>query len=95
MSLPLHPGDVAVARSVNIARTNGQSSNPAASVCTGCPAFAGHHDRSRGYAFSGVGLSAGGSMPNVFAVMQVIEKLPVAATSATMPSVPIAFSAAA
>ena len=44
---------------------------------------------------SGVGLSAGGSMPNVFAVMQVIEKLPVVATAATKLSVPKSFSAAA
>jgi hypothetical protein len=47
------------------------------------------------YGASGVGLSAGGSMPNVFAVMQVIEKLPVVATAATKLSVPKSFSAAA
>ncbi len=47
------------------------------------------------YGASGVGLSAGGSMPNVFAVMQVIEKLPVVATAATRLSMPRSFSAAA
>src|SRR5260221_12780727 len=45
------------------------------------------------YSASGVGLSAGGSIPNVAAVMQVIEKLPVVATSATRLSSPMAFSA--
>jgi hypothetical protein len=44
---------------------------------------------------SGVGLAAGGSMPNVLAVRQVIEKLPVVATSATRLSSPMVFSAAA
>jgi hypothetical protein len=48
-----------------------------------------------GYSFNGVGLSAGASMPNVPAVMQVIEKLPVVATSATRLSSPIVFAAAA
>jgi hypothetical protein len=43
---------------------------------------------------SGVGLAAGGSMPNVLAVRQVIEKLPVVATSATRLSRPMVFSAA-
>ncbi len=47
------------------------------------------------YGASGVGLSAGGSMPNVFAVMHVIEKLPVVATAATKLSMPKSFSAAA
>ena len=37
----------------------------------------------------------GGSIPNVLAVIQVIEKLPVDATSATRLSSPIVFSAAA
>ena len=46
------------------------------------------------YGASGVGLSAGGSMPNVFAVMHVIEKLPVVATAATRLSMPRSFSAA-
>ena len=44
---------------------------------------------------SGVGLAAGGSIPKVAAVRQVIEKLPVDATSATKASRPIVFSAAA
>src|SRR5207302_5192303 len=43
----------------------------------------------RRYSASGVGLSAGGATPNEFAVMQVIEKLPVAATSATRLSRPM------
>src|SRR3954471_7287856 len=47
------------------------------------------------YSASGVGFSGGGSIPNVLAVMQVIEKLPVDATSATRPSSPMVFSAAA
>ena len=46
------------------------------------------------YSASGVGFSGGGSIPNVLAVMQVIEKLPVDATSATRPSSPMIFSAA-
>jgi hypothetical protein len=50
--------------------------------------------RTRYYA-SGVGFSVGGSIPNVPAVIQVIEKLPVNATSATRLSSPIVFSAAA
>ena len=41
------------------------------------------------YSASGVGFSGGGSIPNVLAVMQVIEKLPVDATSATRPSSPM------
>jgi hypothetical protein len=40
-------------------------------------------------------LAGGGSIPNVAAVKQVIEKLPVDATSATRLSSPIVFSAAA
>ena len=44
---------------------------------------------------SGVGFSAGGSMPKLLAVMQVMEKLPIAATSATRASRPMVFSAAA
>ena len=44
---------------------------------------------------AGVGLAAGGSTPNELAVMQVIEKLPVVATSATRLSTPMVFSAAA
>ncbi len=48
-----------------------------------------------GYSASGVGLAAGGSIPNVLAVMQVMEKLPIEATSATRLSSPIDFSAAA
>ena len=47
------------------------------------------------YIASGVGFSAGGSMPKELAVMQVIEKLPIAATSATSVSRPMVFSAAA
>jgi hypothetical protein len=47
-----------------------------------------------GYSASGVGLAAGGSIPNVLAVIQVIEKLPIDATSATRLSNPIVFSAA-
>ena len=47
------------------------------------------------YSASGVGLAAGGSIPNVLAVMQVIEKLPIEATSATRLSSPIDFAAAA
>src|SRR3954471_13684843 len=47
------------------------------------------------YSASGVGFSAGGLIPNVLAVMQVIEKLPVDATSATRPSSPMVVSAAA
>ena len=47
------------------------------------------------YSASGVGFSGGGSIPNVLAVMQVIEKLPVDATSATRPSSPMVVSAAA
>jgi hypothetical protein len=46
------------------------------------------------YSASGVGLAAGGSIPNVLAVIQVIEKLPIDATSATRLSNPIVFSAA-
>jgi hypothetical protein len=46
------------------------------------------------YSASGVGLAAGGSIPNVLAVIQVIEKLPIEAVNATRLSNPIAFSAA-
>jgi len=46
------------------------------------------------YSASGIGLAAGGSIPNVLAVIQVIEKLPIDATSATRLSNPIVFSAA-
>jgi hypothetical protein len=46
------------------------------------------------YSASGVGLTAGGSIPNVLAVIQVIEKLPIEAVNATRLSNPIAFSAA-
>src|SRR5215469_14634733 len=46
------------------------------------------------YSASGVGLAAGGSIPNVLAVIHVIEKLPIDATSATRLSNPIVFSAA-
>lgn len=48
-----------------------------------------------GYSANGVGLAGGGSIPKVTAVRQVIEKLPVVATSATRLSSPIVFSAAA
>jgi hypothetical protein len=65
------------------------------SGCTGRFAFAAQDDRAGGYSFNGVGLSAGGSTPNDLAVMQVIEKLPVEATSATRLSRPMVFSAAA
>jgi hypothetical protein len=44
---------------------------------------------------SGVGLAAGGSMPKVLAVIQVIEKLPIEATNPTRLSNPIVFSPAA
>jgi len=44
---------------------------------------------------SGIGLAAGGSIPKVLAVIQVIEKLPIEATNATRLSNPIVFSAAA
>jgi hypothetical protein len=47
------------------------------------------------YSASGVGLGAGGSIPNVLAVIQVMEKLPIEAISATRLSNPIVFSAAA
>ena len=47
------------------------------------------------YSASGVGFSGGGAIWNVLAVMQVIEKLPVVATSATRCSSPMVFSAAA
>lgn len=47
------------------------------------------------YMASGVGFSAGGSMPKLLAVMQVMEKLPMAPTSATNASRPMVFSAAA
>ena len=47
------------------------------------------------YSASGVGLADGGSILNVAAVRQVIEKPPVVATSATRLSSPIVFSAAA
>jgi hypothetical protein len=47
------------------------------------------------YSASGVGLAAGGSIPNVLAVMQVIEKLPIDATSATKASSPMVACAAA
>ncbi len=40
-------------------------------------------------------MSAGGAIWNVLAVMQVIEKLPVVATSATRSGNPKVFSAAA
>jgi hypothetical protein len=45
------------------------------------------------YSASGVGLSVGGSIANVLAVIQVIEKLPIDATNATRLSNPIVFSA--
>ena len=51
--------------------------------------------RSGCYSVSGVGLAAGGSMPKVLAVIQVIEKLPIEATNATRLSNPIVFSPAA
>src|SRR6266851_4702584 len=47
------------------------------------------------YFASGVGLAASGSITNVLAVIQVIEKLPIEATSATRLSSPIVFSAVA
>ena len=47
------------------------------------------------YIASGVGLSAGGSMPKLLAVMQVMEKLPIAPTNATRAASPMVFSAAA
>ena len=47
------------------------------------------------HAINGVGFSGGGATPNELAVMQVIEKLPVEAISATRLSTPMAFSAAA
>ena len=46
------------------------------------------------YSASGVWLATGGSIPNVLAVIQVIEKLPIEAVNATRLSNPIAFSAA-
>ncbi len=48
-----------------------------------------------GYCASGIGLSAGGSIWNVAAVRQVVEKAPTVATNATRCSNPIVFSAAA
>jgi hypothetical protein len=47
------------------------------------------------YSVSGVGLAAGGSMPKVLAVIQVIEKLPIEATNATRLSNLIVVSPAA
>ena len=47
------------------------------------------------YSVSGIGFSDGGSIPNVPAVMQVIEKLPINAISPTRLSSPMVFSAAA
>jgi hypothetical protein len=46
------------------------------------------------YSASGVGFATGGSIPKVLAVIQVIEKLPIDATSATRLSNPIVLSAA-
>ena len=57
-------------------------------------AFGGKQTSRACYSASGVGLAAGGSIPNVLAVIQVIEKLPIDATSATRLSNPIVFSAA-
>jgi hypothetical protein len=47
------------------------------------------------YSVSGVGLAAGGMMPKVLAVIQVIEKLPIEATNATRLSNLIVVSPAA
>jgi hypothetical protein len=52
-------------------------------------------DLDESYSASGVGLSAGGATWKELAVMQVVEKLPVIATSATRSGRPIAASAAA
>ena len=54
------------------------------------------HIRARAarYSASGVGLAGGGSIPNVLAVIQVIEKLPIDATSATKASSPMVACAA-
>jgi hypothetical protein len=60
-----------------------------------CVRHAGYLPKDVRYSASGVGFSGGGSIPNVLAVMQVIEKLPVDATSATRLVSPSVFSAAA
>jgi Aldehyde dehydrogenase family len=65
------------------------SASRARSLCSA------HSWRRARYSASGVGLAGGGSIPNVLAVRQVIEKLPVDATSATKPSSPIVSCAVA